>query len=94
VGAELDRTVVFEKLQKDVLRKFFRDRVIVKKVTGNPVDHSLVLANNGFEVILRHLPSDLITDGWQILTQILAAGKSRNSDCIGFLGSLIFGGPQ
>jgi hypothetical protein len=48
---------VFEKLQKDVLRQFFRYRVIVEKVTGNPVDHFLVLANNGFEVTLRHLPS-------------------------------------
>jgi hypothetical protein len=55
--AELDRTMLLEKLQKDVLSHLFRDRVIVKKVTGDAVDHSLVLANNGFEFILRHLPS-------------------------------------
>jgi hypothetical protein len=75
MGAELDRSVVLEKLQKDVLRQLFRDCVVVKKVTGNPVDHSLVIANNGFEVILRHLPSNLITDGWQILTQKLTGWK-------------------
>jgi hypothetical protein len=94
MGARLNRTVVLEELQKDVLRQLFRDRVIVEKVTGNAVDHSLVLANNGFELILRHLPSDLITDGGQILTQKLAAGKFPNSDCVGIFGSLIFAGPQ
>jgi uncharacterized Tic20 family protein len=62
----LNRQAAFIKLKKDVLGNLFRERVIPEVVTGNAVNHSLVLANGGFEFGLRHLPSKVITaqQGW------------------------------
>jgi uncharacterized Tic20 family protein len=69
MGTEFDRQAAFKELQKDVLCDFFRDRIIPEVVTGNAVNHSLMLVYRGFEFGLCHLPSKLITARRGFITQ-------------------------
>ena len=69
VSAGFHGLPAFVQLQEDILRDFLRDSGIVEKITGDAVNQSLMLANHGFEIGLRHLPSQHITNGHSVITQ-------------------------